>query len=139
MSNDVTVPRNLVATYDGLARRRFNMRVLMDGSRPFDIEPGMRFKWPNNAKYYDATFVFCCVQQPLMGGGAPSVFFVKEGTVEPFTMPLSEWLSCFRTSTFKVVEGKGDLTYRGLERFGEDQESLPHHKQTTSPSGENSQ
>lgn len=134
MSNDVTVPSNLVATYNGLARRRFNMRVLMDGSRPFDIEPGMRFTWPGNAKYHDAKFVFCCVQQPLMGG-APSVFFVKEGTVEPFTMPLSEWLSCFRMNTFKVLEGKGDLTYRGLERFGEDQDSLPHHRDT----GENTQ
>lgn len=114
MSNDL-VPHTQVPV------KNFNVTVVDRKGNTVPIKSGSRFRIDSgfNESLRNATCGFCCVMTPYnRTGGEYSVFFVKEGTLEPFFMPLKEWIANFQRGSFVLMEGPANTHYLGNETPG---------------------
>lgn len=109
------------APYSQVPVKNFNVTVVDRKGNRVPVKSGTRFRITTgtNESLRNATCGFCCVMTPYdRTGGDYSVFFVKEGTLEPFVMSLKEWVRNFQVGSFILVEGPADLNYLGNETPG---------------------
>lgn len=125
MDQDILPPdRSLtpeLAPYSQVPVKNFNVTVVDRKGNGVPVKSGTRFRVTTgiNESLRNAVCGFCCVMTPYnRSDGEYSVFFVKEGTLEPFVMPLKEWVRNFQVGSFLLVEGAADLRYLGNETPG---------------------
>ena len=129
MDQDILPPeRSLTpepAPYSQVPVKNFNITVIDRRGHSTPVKSGTRFRVSSgsNESLRNAVCGFCCVMTPYdRTGGDYSVFFVKEGTLEPFVMPLKDWIKNFQTGSFVILEGPANMTYLGNETPG----AIPH-------------